>query len=131
VPDEIVGNLVSCKFLVRSGDKIFFRHDLVRAFFASIYFRHIWKADLNLDGETIDRNWTPMLQFFVAQHDVNPAEASRLLFWLLERNREVAADLFKSIRRDHKQLLSSSTEESFCKRFGEASLLASEVPEKS
>ena len=110
----------SRKFLIPQDGNYIFRHDLVRAYLAARYFGSRWR-ELILDDEVvIDTNWLEMLKFAI-QLINRSDEVKGLLFTILDKNTDIAKELFKWLRKTRLDLCQSWTDE-FKLRLGEAIL---------
>lgn len=120
LPDALRNRLLEKKYLVRSGDRCYFRHDLVRAYLASKYFAPRWKELLGSEKTTVDVNWRPMLEFVILQFEHNE-EIRDLLLALLPKNKRLAGDLFNWVRNNQPDACQNWSDE-FKQGFAEAML---------
>ena len=99
----------SRKFLIPQDGNYIFRHDLVRAYLAARYFASGWRE--RLDAEVaIDTNWLEMLKFAIQL--INRSDEVRsLLFTILDRNIDIAKELFKWLSETRPDLCEGWTDE--------------------
>jgi hypothetical protein len=102
LPDEIRDDLVEMKFLVTRAGHHHFRHNLVRDYLAAMYFVPRWRELLADSGVAADANWRPMLEFVLPR--LNPTDVKEMLDVILNRNLELAHDLFTWLRSNHPRL---------------------------
>jgi len=102
IPDEIRDDLLDEKLIVKSGDHLQCRHDLVKAYLASQHFAPNWRH-LLCEGDTcVDVDWLTMLELSVPQLDSEGARG--LLFAILDKDAEIAAKLFTRVNAAHADL---------------------------
>jgi len=121
--------------LIKRGDRLLFQHDLVRAYLSSRHFVQQWNAmSIGTDSHVsskwdalladpelkIDANWRSMLEFTIL--DLATAQATRgLLFAVLGKYRQLAAELFKWAKQFHPNLV-DAWDEDFSRMYGKISL---------
>jgi hypothetical protein len=102
VPIEVVGHLVKEKLLIRRGHYHYFQHHSVRDYLASKHFAHQWGALLNTEV-LIDNNWRQMLEFSIVEIG-NSEVAGSILYSLVDKNKNLSRELYKSLRVSHPDL---------------------------
>jgi hypothetical protein len=135
LPVDLTGKLVEKRILIKRGDRLLFQHDLVRAYLASQYFVEQWKAirippsshvtskwAALLAGPSVkvDLNWRSMLEFTILEV-ATPEATKDLLLAVLNKNRQLAAELFKWAKELHPNLV-EGWEEEFNRAYGKVSL---------
>jgi len=135
LPADLTDKLLEKKVLIKRGDRLLFQHDLVRAYLSSRHFVQQWNAmSIGTDSHVtskwdallakselkIDPNWRSMLEFTIL--DLATTQATRdLLFALLGKNRQLAAELFKWVKQFHSNLV-AGWEQEFNRTYGKISL---------
>jgi hypothetical protein len=109
IPDSVHKRLQEAKLIVRQGEQYYFRHDLVRAYLASIAFASEWRSIVGHDTR-VDSNWLPMLQFVCLEVDA-PCDVKDLLLAILTKNASIAGDVFRWVRDVRPDLCESWYEE--------------------
>jgi hypothetical protein len=123
LPSKILDDLVDKKFIVRSGDHYHFRHDLIKAYLASKFFAPRWQG-LLVKPVAIDSNWHSMLKLVILDF-ANSDMIKDLLYVLINNNKQLAGDLFRSIQ-DFNPELCKDWADDFKHRFGAAMLVGVE-----
>jgi len=114
LPEEIRNTLLENKFLIPRSGQFYFRHDLIRAYLAAKYFARQWR-DLLAEAPVND-NWRSMLEFAILRPMT--VEGTRdLLYALLEKESELARDLFNWMEEEHPQLTQGWAND-FDRRYG-------------
>ena len=123
VPEAIVADLLQERLLVLSGQQISFRHDIIRAYFASIYFTQLWQTKSEVWDAAPDRNWLPMLEFVISK-GISSEEIRSLIFRITKANADVAAQLFGWVKGQFPFLIDEQFENDFTMEYGRSSLAA-------
>lgn len=124
LPDEIVNALYDQRFLVKSGSRFHFRHDLVRDFLAAQHFFPRWNTLLAANDSNIDDNWAEMLKFAISALVVNCGDDIKpLMEVVLTRspNKRFVGLLFNWLQETY-QANCEPWEREFKEKFGEAML---------
>ena len=132
---KLTDRLLKQKILVKEGERLVFQHHLVRGYLASLHLVGRWKSLPIRAGSTsrskwnsllsdpaiqIDANWRAILQFTILEvRNVHATED--LMFAVLNKNREVAGDLFNGVKGFHPDLLEGWADD-FTRAYGEAAL---------
>lgn len=94
LPEDLTHPLLENKYLIqRGGDHYMFRHDLVRSYLASKYFRPNWRDLLFAAELELGSGWDRMLEFSILSTS-QPEEARELLKGILGKNKHLAGSLF-------------------------------------
>jgi hypothetical protein len=126
LPPDVMNFLIEERFAIRQDGAMFFVHDLVRAYLASLHFIPNWRTLLEADGKDVEANWLSMLQFTLrrmARHlppDQLHREALALASRLLEVNDFVAGLVVAWSERELPQA-GAGWREDFYRRYGETS----------
>jgi hypothetical protein len=114
---EIRNRLVENKLLYLRGGQYQFRHDLIRAYLAAKYLAPRWNE--LLDGEKpvrLDANWNSTIKFVTLVYD-NTDDRKKLLFSVLQKNSQVAKDVFNWLEKEHPTLVADWSSE-FDRNYG-------------
>jgi hypothetical protein len=124
LPLEVRNFLVEERFAVQQDGTMFFVHDLVRAYLASLHFAPNWRELLNADREKAEANWLSMFQFTLRRmvrklsgNEVR-AEALALSNHLLEVNDFLAGLVVGWIERELPETC-ADWKDDFYRRYGE------------
>jgi hypothetical protein len=135
LPVDLTGKLLEKKVLIKRGDRLLFQHDLVRAYLASRHFvqqwdvisippnSHVvskWAALLDDPELKVEPNWGSMFEFTILEV-ATPQATKDLLFAVLSKNRQLAAELFKWAKGFHLSLV-EGWEEEFNRAYGKIAL---------
>jgi hypothetical protein len=120
LPDHLLNPLIEYKLVIKQGQHYYFRHDSVRAYLAANHVADRWQDVLREGRIVVDDNWLQMLEFVVLRLN-RPDAAKNLVLAILQKNRNLSGNLFKSIKRSRSGLV-LSWEDDFNREYGKLTL---------
>ena len=91
--EELTAPLIVRKLITQRDTGIYFQHNLIRDYLASLYLQPRWRQVLADNGLSIDSNWFEALRFVLATF-TQLQVCKEFLYAVFEKNRTLAGELF-------------------------------------